>query len=308
MGNFVIVADSTCDLSKEYCEKYDINIVYGHVVFPDKGELRAFLDWEMIGRDEFYNALKANPDGYKTSPPNMQEFYEVFEKYAQDGKDVLCMTISGGISGAPGFAMAAAKMIEEEYPNVSVKVLDTMRFGPGFGLMAVHASMLREEGKSITEVYDYFMTNRNRYHQAGWLDDLSFVAKKGRITHAKAFMGTLVGMKPIGEFDGNGLTTVIGKVKGTKTAYKVLLEYIEKTIENPQEQYIFIAHTCRYQFAEEYKALIEEKFKPKGVFINDVFPVNGINIGPGLMAAYYVGTPISDDLSKEREIIEKAQN
>ena len=101
------------------------------------------------------------------------------------------------------------------------------------------------------------------------------------------------------------MTTVLGKAKGAKAAYAVLLKYIEATIENPEDQVIFIAQSCRYPQAEVYKKMIEDKFHPKAVYINDVYPFCGINVGPGLMAAYYVGKPISDDLSTERALIEQ---
>ncbi|MBQ6077894.1 MAG: DegV family protein, partial [Clostridia bacterium] len=110
--------------------------------------------------------------------------------------------------------------------------------------------------------------------------------------------------KPIGEFDYNGMTTVLGKAKGAKKAYDMLLGYIEQTIERPEEQIIFIAHTDRLKQAELYKEMIEQKFHPKAVYINGVHPACGINVGPGLMAAYYVGKPISKDLSEERAIID----
>jgi len=149
---------------------------------------------------------------------------------------------------------------------------------------------------------------KSRLHQAGWMDDLSFVAKKGRITHASAFMGTLVGIKPLGEFDSNGLTTVIGKVKGAKSAYKALLSYMEQTIEDPENQIIFLAQTCREKQAEEFRDMIVERFHPKEIHVNEVFQSCGANIGPGLMAAYYVGKPLSADLSAEKEIMNKIIN
>jgi len=302
--SFKIMADATCDLTKELSEKYDIITVPGHLVFPEGKEVRAFLDWETVPRDEFYTDLKKRPDEYSTSPANVDEFAEYMEAAAKDGFDMIVMTISSGISGAFGFATKAKEQVEQKY-GVKIKVIDTLRFGPGFGLMAIYASQLRAEGKSIDEVCAWLEENKNRFHQAGWLDDLSFVAKKGRLTHAKAFFGTLAGVKPIGEFDYNGLTTVLGKAKGSKKAYSALLSYIEGTIENPEEQIIFIAQTNRLPQAEEYKKMIEEKFHPKAVYIKDVFPSCGINIGPGLMAAYYVGKPISKDLSFERELLNK---
>ena len=304
MSKFAIIADATCDLTKELAEKYEVITVPGHLVFPENKETRAFLAWETVSRDEFYTDLKKRPDDYSTSPPNVEEFAEAMEEPAKEGLDIIVMTISSGISGAYNFALQAKDIICAKY-DIKVSVIDTLRFGPGFGLMAIYASQLRGQGKSIDEVAAWLEENKNRFHQAGWLDDLSFVAKKGRVTHAKAFFGTLAGVKPIGEFDYNGLTTVIGKAKGAKKAYAALLSYIEGTIEDPQDQIIFIAQTNRMAQAEEYKKLIEDKFHPKAVYIKDVFPSCGINIGPGLMAAYYVGKPISKDLVFERELINK---
>lgn len=302
---FAIVVDSNADLGVKFQEEYDIRVIPGHIVIPGRGDMPAFLSWDEYEREEFYAALKKNPDGYSTSPANITEFEAVFSEYASQGIDVLCLNISSGISGAFNFACKAAEQTMEKYQGVTVRCVDTLRFGPGYGLMTVYASMKRAEGLSLQETVDFLEQNKNRFHQAGWLDDLSFVAKKGRITHPKAFFGTLAGIKPIGEFDYNGLTTVLGKAKGAKAAYAVLLSYIEATIENPEDQIIFIAQTSRFPQAEEYKKMIEERFKPKAVFINDVFPSCGINIGPGLMAAYYVGKPISSDLSVERGLIEK---
>ena len=306
MNKFAIVADGTCDLSEELAAKHDIDVVPGHIVLPDKTEIPAMRQWDRWTREEFYADLKKNPTSYTTSPPNVAEFQAALEKYAAEGTGVLAMTISSGISGAFGFLQQAKKAVLEKYPDARIECLDTLRFGPGFGLMAVHASELRAEGRTLAETAAYFEENKNRYHQAGWLDDLSFVAKKGRISHPKAFFGQLAGVKPIGEFDYNGLTTVLGKAKGAKQAFAVLLDYIEATIEEPEKQTVFIAQTSRLAAAEQYKKMIEERFHPREVLINDVFPSCGINIGPGLMAAYYVGKPISADLSEERAVIEKA--
>ena len=305
MKSFIILADATCDLSEEFQKEYDIGVIPGHIELPDGTEIPSFLKWEKYSREDFYASLKKNPNGYSTSPANNTEFAAALEPYAAKGIGVLLMTISSGISGAFGFASQAREELLQKYPSAEIRIVDSMRFGPGFGLMAVYASMLRSQGKTLAETTQWLEDNKNRFHQAGWLDDLSFVAKKGRITQPKAFFGTLAGVKPIGEFDYNGLTTVLGKVKGAKTAYSVLLGYMEATIENPEEQIIFIAQTNRLPQAMEYKKMIEEKFHPKAVFINDVFPSCGINIGPGLMAAYYMGKPISKDLSEERALFDK---
>ena len=305
MKGFIIMADAGCDLSPQFTEKYDIKVINGHLVLPGEGDVPSFNEWKKMTREEFYTSLKKDPSSYQTAPANITEYENFFEQFVKEGKSVLCVTISGAISGSLDFATTAKNNVLKKYPDAEIRLIDSMRFGPGIGLMLVNASILREEGKSFEEVADFLENNRNRFHQAGWLDDLTFVAKKGRITHPKAFFGTLAGIKPIGEFDSNGLTTVLGKAKGAKAAYAVLLNYIEATIEDPEDQIIFIAQSSRLPYAEQYKTMIEERFRPKAVYINDLFPFCGINVGPGLMAAYYMGKPISSDLSVERALIEK---
>ncbi|MBO7378053.1 MAG: DegV family protein [Clostridia bacterium] len=303
MEKFVILPDVSCDLTQEILEKYDLEYVPGHISLPEGGETYATLEWAPFTREEFYTNVKKNPSAYTTSPASVAEFAAYFEKYVKDGIGVISMSISTGISGTYNFTLKAREEVLKKYPNGKIHCVDSLRFGPGFGLMVMNAAQLKAEGKSFEEVVDFIETNKNNYHQMGWLDDLSFVAKKGRLTNAKAFFGTLIGIKPIGEYDYNGLTTVLGKAKGEKQAYKVMLDYIEKTIVNPEEQIIFIAQTQRMKQAEAYRQMIAERFHPKDILILDVHPFCGLNIGPGLMAAYYFGKPISKDLSEEKAII-----
>ena len=307
MKSFAVMADATCDLNGELQQQYRITVIPSHIMLPDGQDIPSFHQWERFSREQFYKDLKANPEGFSTSPPNVSEFKEAFRRAAEQGMDILVLTISTGISGTWNFATQAKNEMAKEYPDTEIRVIDSLRFGPALGMLTVDAARKRDEGMTLAQVADYLEANKNRLHQAGWLDDLSFVARKGRMTHAKAFFGTLAGIKPIGEFDYNGLTTVIGKVKGAKNAYQVLLKYIEKTIQHPEEQTIVIAHTCRAEQAEAYRALIEERFHPGAIRICDVFPMCGISIGPGLMAAYYYGKPISQGLAEERAILEACQ-
>ena len=307
MSNFTIMADTTCDLGENYQQEYGIKVIPGHYVTPDEKEYISRPVWEHgFTREAFYAALKKNPTGFKTSPPSVGELFDAFSKEAEQGNDIIAISISAGMSGTHNFMKEAREMTLRKFPERKIICIDSLRFGPGFGLMVVYAAMHRAAGESIEQVAAWIEENKNRFHQAGWLDDLSFVARQGRLTHAKAFFGTLAGIKPIGEFDYNGLTTVIGKVKGAQKAYEVLLTYIAETVEKPEEQTFFIAQTNRLPQAETFKRMIEERFHPREVLIQDVHPCCGVNIGPGLMAAYYVGKPISSDLSAEREILEKA--
>lgn len=311
-NDFIILGDTACDLNEDIRKKYNIEYIHSHIIYPDGKDRISTLNWsdfkyfgESCNGEIFYNELKKNPEGYKTSPANIEEVAQIFEKYILEGKDIISISLSSGISGAYNFTVKARELILEKYPNARIKCVDSLRFGSGIGLMVLQAAILRNEGKTFEEVVDYLESNKCRFHQMGWLDDLSFVAKKGRITPTKAFFGTLIGIKALGEFDYNGLTTPIGKAKGEKTAFDAILGYIEKTIENPSDQIIFISESNRASKAKIFKDLLQEKFNPKEIIINTVYPTCGINIGPGLMAAYYIGKPISQDLIEEKAIMEK---
>ena len=301
---FVIIADVTCDLSKEFQDKYDIEVILGHYTTPDGVEHESVMAWTPEERDTFYKNLKKNPNGFTSAPPSVGETFKVFEKHAKEGTPIIAMSISGGMSGTFSIMEKAKEMVLEIYKDAKIQVVDSLRFGPGFGLMAIHASNLRAQGKDFDEVVSWLEENKNHFHQSGWLDDLSFVAKKGRLTNAKAFFGTLIGIKPIGEFDYNGMTTVIGKGKGEDKSLAALLDYIASNIIEPEKQIIFVATSNEHKQAEKYKNLIVERFHPKAAYVCDVFSNCGINVGPGLMAAYYFGKPISQGLVEETKCFE----
>ncbi|MBQ6920791.1 MAG: DegV family protein [Bacilli bacterium] len=296
---FIISADVTCDISREFRQEYDIELIPGHFTTPDGKEHVGDCTWDEFDRETFYNELKKNPSGFQSSPASIEEFRLVFKKHAEAKEAVIAVCISGALSGTYSFMNSAKELVLREYPKAEIYICDSRRFGPVAGLMCVYLSELRKEGKSAKEAFDWLEENKNRFHQTGWMDDLSFVAKKGRITHAKAFFGTLIGIKPIGEFDYNGMTTVIGKGKGEDKTMNILLEYMARHIEEPEKQLIFIATSNEHKQAEKFKNLIVEKFHPKGAYVCDVYSNCGINIGPGLMAAYYYGKPISEGLVEE---------
>ena len=304
---FVIVVDSTCDLDENFQKEYDIEVIPGHFVSPDGKEHLSYPNWKEYNREDFYSQLKRDPDGFKTSPPNVEEARLFFTEHVKKGEGVIALTLSSGLSGTYAFFEEARKLVEKEYPEAKIHVVDTLRFGPAAGLLAIHTSFRRKEGKSFKETYEWVEQNKNHFHQTGWMDDLKYLAKKGRLTNAKAFFGSLIGIKPIGEFDYNGMTTVIAKGKGEAKTYPLLLEYIAAHIIEPENQIIFVATSNEHKQAEVFKNMIEQRFHPKAVYVTDVHTGCGINIGPGLMAAYYYGKPISKGLVEETAKIKELQ-
>lgn len=300
--DFVVLTDNTCDLDEGIRKEYGIEFVPGFYSVDGKDYLND-MTWNSIGRTEFYAALRKHPEAYSSAPPNVAQYEDAFEKFAKQGKDIIVLTISSKMSGSFGFAQMAQKNIEKKYPDCKIMVVDSRKFSSAMGLLAVHASMMRSEGKTIDTVYKILEDTKLCYHQSGWCDDLPFVAKMGRINGAAAFFGTLISIKALGDIDVNGMTTVIGKAKGDKSGYKAALDYIEKTAVDIKNQVMIVCHTDREAKALEFKKLIEERFNPKKVLFTSVYPSCGINMGPGMMTCYYKGEPITEGLEKEKALM-----
>ncbi len=305
MSNFVILTDSSSDLTEEIRGRFDIDYIEGHLQMPDGRSVPLCLNWtEDYQHDEFYAAIKKGAE-YATSPANVAEFAERLISYVKEGKEVLAITISTALSGTYNFLIEARDAVLKDYPDAKIYCVDSLRYSVLEGMICVKAAQMRAEGKTAKEAYDWIEANKNCYHQMGWLDDLSFVARKGRMSNSKAFFGQLVGIKPLGDISSNGLTTVIGKAKGAKAGFAAILEYMEQTITDPTEQTIFVGTSDREKDADKLVEMIKERFKPKEVIKSFVFPGCGVNIGPGLMAAFYFGKPISDDMKAEEAIMAK---
>ena len=183
-----------------------------------------------------------------------------------------------------------------------------MRYSTALSMLVIEATIKRAEGLSLEETAAYIDKNKHRLHQCGPMDDLFFLCKTGRISNFKAFFGTLVGINPIADFNRGGLSEVLGKFKGKKAALDAVIKYMKKTITNPKDQIIFVAHSNREQAALLLKEMIIKEFEPKEVIINHVGMSCGVSIGPGLCAAFYWGEEISEDMASEKAIMNEIIN
>ena len=307
MSNYIILTDSNCELNKDLRERFGLeDYIKGHIVTPDGVDHRVDLEWELFGSpDKFYTQLKDKKNVFSTSAPNSAEFIEFFSKYLEQGRDIIFLSMSTALSGTYDFAVMAKNELAEKYPDRRIEIFNTLRYSCAVGLLTVTALKLQQEGKTYDEVLEFLNKNYNRVHEMGPMDDLFFLSRKGRISYGKAFMGTLVGVKPLGDFNKNGLTTVLTKALGLKKAMAITIEYVKRTIENPEEQIIFIAETDRRKNAEILADLLKKEVKPKEVIIITCNPSTGANVGPGLAACYYFGKEISDDLVEETKLMEE---
>ena len=216
---------------------------------------------------------------------------------------MLSMSISSKISVTYNTAKAAAERAGAEFPERRIYAFDSLRMSGSFGLLVAYALMLQKEGKSFDEVVAWLEENKHRVHQMGPIDDLTFIARRGKISKGKAFMGNLAGVKPMGDNNTDGYVTVLAKVKGIKKALEATVAYIAEMATDAEAQYIFIMHSDREKYATELKAILESKIPCRGVLVGDVFDGCGTNIGPGMISAYFLGNPISPEGEAEKDAL-----
>ena len=305
MSNFVIICDSTCDFIRPLRERFNVPaFVPGIIYHPDGHESFADMDWEETNPDEYYNSMKGGKVLYKTATPTQGKIIEVLEPFLKDGKDILFVTLSSALSGTIQVVRNTAAVLLEKYPERKIICIDSLRYASATAVLLVQLAKKRDEGATIEETADFANTIKHSVHQMGPLDDLFFCVKTGRLANHKAFFGTLIGLNCLGDFNRGGLTEVIGKVKGKMGALEATVRYVKETIVNPEEQIVFVAHSARREAAEILAEKIRTEIKPKEVIINNISMSCGAGIGPGLCAAYYLGSPVSENLEKEKEIMD----
>ena len=305
MKQYVILADVACDLSRELCEEFNIlPCIEGHVSINATREITAKLDWSEISREEFYKTLSDKKNKVTSAPANVEEYCEIFRQYVRQGYGILSMSLSSKISNTYDFATKAAQRVQGEYPDAQIYCFDSFRMSTAFGLLVLYAHELKSQGKSLEEVAQWLENNKRRVHQMGPIDDLMFIARRGRITMGKAILGSFAGVKPMGDCNANGYVTVIAKAKGIKKALDLTVRYVRQTATKIEDQIVLISHSNREAYALALKELVEKELAPGRVYLSDVFPLCGTNIGPGMVGVYYLGDEVSPELEKEKEIMQ----
>ena len=242
MEKYIILADVACDISEEIRNYFKVeDYIEGHVNISDGRDFKTKLDWSEIERDDFYKCVSSRKTEVVSAPASPEEYYLIFKKYAEEGYKVLSMSLSSKISSTYNVAKGAAERVKAEIPEAVIYAFDTYKMAGAYGLLVMYAHELKNEGKSFDEVIEWLESNKHRVHQMGPIDDLIFVARRGRITMGKAIMGSFAGVKPMGDCNRDGYVSALGKVKGINKALDVTVKYIEKMAKNVGEQYILVS-------------------------------------------------------------------
>lgn len=290
MGNYIISCCSTADLEKEHFEKRDIHYICFHFELDGK----QYTDdlGQSIPFDEFYRRMQEGAST-KTSQINMEEFREYFEPFLKEGKDILHVTLSSGISGVFNSAKLAADELMEQYPERKIYVVDSLGASSGYGLMMDKMADLRDEGKSFDEACLWLEENKLKLHHWFFSTDLTFYIRGGRISKTAGTVGMVLNICPLLNMDNEGRLIPRQKIRTKK---KVIQEIANKMKEHAQdgEDYsgkCYISQSACYEDARKVADLVEETFpKLSGkVVINNIGTTIGSHTGPGTVALFFWG-------------------
>ena len=290
MEEFILSCCSTADLTKEHFAKRNINYVCFHY-FLDEKQYADDLGQSMSPAD-FYEAM-ANGAETRTSQVNVAEYEEYFEQFLQEGRDILHLTLSSGISGAHNSAMVAKNMLEEKYPDRKIYIVDSLAASSGYGLLMDRLADLRDMGKRIDEVYQWAEENKRKVHHWFFSTDLTFFIKGGRVTKTAGFVGTMLNICPLLHVDKEGKLIPKQKVRTKKKVIEAIVKKMEEFAENGMDYNgkCYISHSACREDADAVAKLIEERF-PKldgNVLVNDIGTTIGSHTGPGTVALFFWG-------------------
>lgn len=290
MSDYIISCCSTADLSKEHFENRDIKYIYFHyqldgVNYPDDlGQSIPF--------DEFYKRMAQGAET-KTSQVNVSEYVDFFTPFLKEGKDILHVTLSSGISGTINSALTAASMLREEFPERKIYIVDSFGASSGYGLIMDKLADLRDGGMPIDELRDWLEAHRLELHHWFFSTDLTSYKRGGRISATSAMVGTLLGICPLLNMDNEGHLIPRKKIRTKKKVIEELVNMMKEHVEDGPDYkgYCYISNSACEEDAEKVRDLVEAycpNLKGK-VLINSIGTVIGSHTGPGTVALFFLG-------------------
>lgn len=290
MNEFILSCCTTTDVTKEFLSNRNIGYVPFHYFLNDVEYIDDF--GKTISIQDFYKRM-ADGEIARTSQVNVQEFYNYFKAILKEGKDVLHITLSSGLSGTYNSACVARDMLLDKYPDRKILIIDSLGASSGYGLYVGMVADKKNQGASLEEVYEY--ANEIKSHIRHWFftTDLKYFVRGGRISKTAGFVGNLIRLCPLLAVDENGKLVVREKIISKKKVIKAIVDKMILEAENgiDYNKDCYISHSACIEDAEAVKNLIEVNFPNlKGkVKIFDIGTTIGAHTGPGTVALFYYG-------------------
>lgn len=285
MSSFKIITDSASDLPLAVLESLDVDWV----------ELNVYIDgknYDYDGSEEsvkkFYDEVRSGMNA-STSAANSSEFTELMEKYLKQGKDVLYIGFSSGLSSTYNSGVIAADELRDKYPDRKIYTVSSLCASLGEGLLVYLAARKQKDGCTIEETRDYAESIKLNLCHWFTVDDLFHLKRGGRVSATTAVVGSMLNIKPILHVDDEGHLINVGKARGRKASIKELVVRMKELAIDPENQTVFISHGDCYDDAAALAEMVKKEFNVKNVLIGYIGPVIGAHSGPGTVALFFLG-------------------
>ncbi len=283
--SYVIFTDTACDIPAQTLQAWNVRFV--SLSFRFSGDDHEYTEHEIPSHD-FYERMRAGGVA-KTAAVNSETFRLAFEPALKEGLDVLYIGFSSGLSTTYNSGRLAAQQLAEEYPERKILTIDSLSASAGFGLLIALAVRARDAGMDIDALAAYLGETIPRLCHWFTVTDLVYLKRGGRISPTVAFVGNLLGIKPILHMDDAGHLINMTKVRGRRASIEALAEKYGELLRDPQENIAFISHGDCLADAEALKALLESKYGANVELITPVGTVIGAHSGPGTLALFFLG-------------------
>ncbi len=284
MSLYTIITDAGCDIPKEVLDGWQVKCLKLYVHFTD-----CDLPADDMDADTFYDALRAGHTAM-TSAINLDGYTKAFREELENGRDVLYLGFSSGLSGTVYTAQSAAKALEEEFPERRVIALDSLCGSVGLGLLTKIAVGLRDNGATLMQVCEQLESVIPYLCHWFTVDDLMHLKRGGRLKPTAAILGTVLNIKPVLHMDHTGHLVATGKVRGRKAAIRALAEKYDTLHDSAHSGFYAISYGgCLEDDAYALQELMQTRTSRPPVLLYPIGPVIGAHSGPGTLALYFIG-------------------
>lgn len=283
---FEIVTDTSANLPEAIIKQYQLCVI--PFTFIVNGCERTCLEADAFDGEGYYDEIRAGAH-VTTSQITPGRYIDYMEPLLQEGRDILYVGMSSGISGAYASAEMAAGQLREKYPQRRIRIVDTLAASLGEGLQVINAAEMRMRGCSLDETADRLTKRRKNMYQIFTVDDLGYLRKGGRVSRAAAIVGSVLQIKPLLKGDEEGRIIVSGKVRGRRASIKALAARYASLVKDPEGQTVGIAHAGCAEDAQRLAEMIKEDGAPADIMLVCYEPVTGAHVGPGTVALFFEG-------------------
>ena len=281
--NIALVTDSTCDLSKELIDNYQINMLPINISFGDNH----YLDKVTIHPQQFYSMLGESEFYPKSSQVNEKAFTNLYSHLASHYDSVIAIHLSDKLSGTYGSSLKAAKAISAEFGK-PVSVLNSRSLSGALGLVVLRAATAIEEGKNHDEVVRLTEEWIEKSKVLVSVKDLSYLIKGGRLSYTKGLIARILNVNPIVSIDETGKAIVFDKTLNQRATMDKVISYVRKQVKETKIWNYVVLHANNQQAADWYSERMEELTSLKPVSVVNISPVIGANVGVGAAAVAYM--------------------